>query len=212
VSSLGAATSGGVTRIAGQDRYGTAAAISASHFGPGVPVAYLATGLDFPDALGASAAGGVTGGPVLLVEPAAIPVATATELARLAPQSIVIVGGEAAVSAAIEAAAADLTDGLVTRIAGPDRYATAAAIATATFAPGVPVAYIATAATFPDALAAAPVAGRAAGPLLLVGNDLPAATRAALETLRPRRIVVVGGPGAIRESILPALRDILAAG
>jgi hypothetical protein len=80
-----------------------------------------------------------------------------------------------------------------------------------TFEPGVPVAYIATAATFPDALAAAPAATVNDGPILLVGNDLPPATRAALEALRPRRIVVVGGPGVVRESILPALRDILAA-
>jgi putative cell wall-binding protein/spore germination protein YaaH len=210
VTALGPATTGGVTRLAGPDRYATAAAISASHFGSGVPVAYLATGLDFPDALGASAVGGVTGGPVLLVEATAIPSATAAELSRLAPKAIVLVGGEAAVSAEVVTAAQAFTAGTVSRAAGPDRAATAAALAMATFEPGVPVAYVATGFAFPDALAAAPVAGRAGGPLLLVGSDLPAATRAALEALRPRRIVVVGGPGVVPERILPALRDILA--
>jgi putative cell wall-binding protein len=210
-AALGAMASGGAERIAGPDRYATAAAISASHFDPGVPVAYIATGLDFPDALGASNAGGVVGGPVLLVGPTDIPPATAAELTRLAPASIVIVGGEGPVPAATATALDAYTAGPVTRVAGPDRYATAAAIAMGTFEPGVPVAYIATAATFPDALAAAPAATVNDGPILLVGNDLPPATRAALEALRPRRIVVVGGPGVVRESILPALRDILAA-
>ncbi|HET7668140.1 MAG TPA: glycosyl hydrolase family 18 protein, partial [Mycobacterium sp.] len=39
------------TRLAGADRYATAAAISAASFSPGVAVAYLATGATFPDAL-----------------------------------------------------------------------------------------------------------------------------------------------------------------
>ncbi|MEW5991619.1 MAG: cell wall-binding repeat-containing protein, partial [Chloroflexota bacterium] len=40
-----------VNRIAGGDRYATAAYISASTFAPGAPVVYVATGLNFPDAL-----------------------------------------------------------------------------------------------------------------------------------------------------------------
>jgi putative cell wall-binding protein len=44
-------TSGEVRRVAGENRYATAAAISASFFTPRVTVAYVATGGDFPDAL-----------------------------------------------------------------------------------------------------------------------------------------------------------------
>jgi putative cell wall-binding protein len=90
-----------VSRQAGADRFGTAAAISAATYAPGVPVAYVATGLDFPDALAAAAAAGQLGGPVLLVRPGSVPAATAAELARLRPARIVVVGGPSSVSAAV---------------------------------------------------------------------------------------------------------------
>ena len=60
-------TSEGVYRYSGPDRYATAAAISANVFSPGVPVAYVATGLNFPDALAGAAAAGALGAPPLLV-------------------------------------------------------------------------------------------------------------------------------------------------
>ena len=55
------------------------------------------------------------------------------------------------------------------RLAGADRYATAAAISKATFAPGVGLVYVATGANFPDALAGAAAAGKTGSPVLLVG-------------------------------------------
>jgi hypothetical protein len=65
----------------------------------GVPVAYIATGTNFPDALAGAAAGGHRGGPVLLVNPAvaALPSATAAELTRLRPRSIIVLGSAGAV-------------------------------------------------------------------------------------------------------------------
>ncbi|MDQ2673334.1 MAG: cell wall-binding repeat-containing protein, partial [Chloroflexota bacterium] len=74
-----------VQRLAGADRYATAAAISKASFSPGVPVAYVATGGNFPDALAAGAAAVRHGGPVLLVSSSSVPGATASELARLDP-------------------------------------------------------------------------------------------------------------------------------
>lgn len=60
-----------VQRVAGGDRYGTAAAISAATFGPDAGIAYVATGEDLADALTAGAAAAATGGPVLLTRRAA---------------------------------------------------------------------------------------------------------------------------------------------
>jgi putative cell wall-binding protein len=57
------------------------------------PVVYVATGENFPDALGAAAAAAVQGGPVLLVRNTSIPAATAAELARLSPNVIYVAGG-----------------------------------------------------------------------------------------------------------------------
>src|SRR5690349_5166352 len=43
------------SRVFGADRYATAAAVSTATFPAGAPVAYLATGADYPDALTAAA-------------------------------------------------------------------------------------------------------------------------------------------------------------
>jgi putative cell wall-binding protein/spore germination protein YaaH len=204
------ATSGVVDRIGGVDRYATAAGVSASTYPAGVPVAYVATGLDFPDALAGSNAGGVKGGPVLLVSPTEIPVATAAELSRLKPASIVVLGGQGVVPDAIAAQLAAFSPTVV-RAAGPDRYATAAAVSAATFSPDVPVVFIATGKAFPDALAGAGAAAFQGSPLLLVdGATVPPSTLAELRRLKPRRIAVLGGPAVILESVLPQLRDVLA--
>lgn len=87
-----------VSRASAIDRYGTSAAISASTFEPGVPVAYIANGSNFPDALSGAAAAGTRGGPVLLSTKTELPPATAAELDRLAPKKIVILGGTGVIS------------------------------------------------------------------------------------------------------------------
>jgi subtilisin family serine protease len=93
---------GGVERLAGADRFATAAEISAAGFGSGVDVAYVATGLDFPDALAGGPLTAVDGGPILLVGQDVIPSATSRELNRLKPGRIVILGGTGVVSVGIE--------------------------------------------------------------------------------------------------------------
>jgi hypothetical protein len=102
--SLTAIYQGDFTRRAGANRYATAAAISQASFNPGVPVVYVASGLGFPDALGAGPAASHANGPVLLVTGTTIPAETAAELDRLNPQQIVIAGGTAVVSSGVEAA------------------------------------------------------------------------------------------------------------
>src|SRR5690606_15332535 len=57
-----------VSRVFGDDRYDTAVRLSASLTAP-VPVVFVATGLDFPDALAAAAVAGAQGGPLLLTRP-----------------------------------------------------------------------------------------------------------------------------------------------
>lgn len=197
-----------VERWSGADRYATAATIASQTFPAGVPVAYVATGSNYPDALSGGAAAGRNGGPVLLVKENGIPAATQAELARLSPFRIVVLGGTAAVSAGV-AAALDAYDagGGVSRLFGADRYATAAAVSRATFSVGVPVAYVATGADYPDALAAVPAATVGGGPILLVKRDsVPAATDAELARLRPGRIVVLGGNSAISAAVANSLQ------
>ncbi|MBG6058650.1 putative cell wall-binding protein/surface antigen [Cryobacterium sp. MP_M5] len=201
---LATLTAGGVTRLSGPDRFATSAAISTAGFAPGVPVAYVASGLNFPDALSAAPLAGRDGAPVLLVQPDGIPSPIQAELARLHPGRIVLLGAEAAVSAAVATQLASLTAGGVTRISGPDRFATSAAISAAGFAPGVPVVYLANGLNFPDALSAAPVAGNGGVPVLLVQPDgIPAPVQAELARLKPTRIIILGAEAAVSSSILP---------
>jgi putative cell wall-binding protein len=58
----------------------------------------VATGASFPDGLSAGPIAGLRGGPLLLVPASWLPSVVATELKRLDPTTIVIVGGPSAVS------------------------------------------------------------------------------------------------------------------
>jgi putative cell wall-binding protein len=196
-----------VSRIAGSDRYATAAAVSRASFAPGVPVAYVATGANYPDALAGGAAAAARGGPVLLTQAGRLPTPTANELARLKPARIEVLGGSSAISASVVVQLDTYTTGAVRRLAGGDRYATAAAVSAATFGPGVSVAYVATGGNYPDALAAIPLAGRTDSPLLLAyPSSVPSATAAELRRLNPGRIVVLGGPAVLSDAVMVQLR------
>ena len=198
-----------VERLAGPDRYATAAAVSKRFFGAGVPVAVVSTGLDFPDGLAAGPAAARWGGPVLLTSPTALPSSTRTELVRLRPGRIVVTGSSATVSEAVVAELRGLTAGTVTRIAGPDRYVTAASVSAAAFPPGTQLAFVATGENFPDALSGGAAAAVMSAPVLLTRNTtLPPSTRAELVRLAPSRIIVLGSSGTITDAVAAELGRI----
>ena len=116
-----------VDRVGGADRFAVAAGVSRDTFESGAaPVAYVASGEVFADALSGAAAAGLAGGPVLLVTRDGVPGATAEELRRLRPGRIVVLGGPAAVSTGVEKSLGEF--GSVSRIGGADRFAVSAAI------------------------------------------------------------------------------------
>jgi peptidoglycan/xylan/chitin deacetylase (PgdA/CDA1 family) len=199
----GAAGPATASRLWGADAYGTSAAVSAGTFAtPGVPVAYVATGVTYQDALSGAGAAGVNKGPVLLVQPNGIPGVIAAELSRLKPVRIVVLGGNQAVSDGVLASLAGFAP--TTRLWGADAYGTSAAVSAGTFAtPGVPVAYVATGATYQDALSGAAAAGVNKGPVLLVQpNGIPGVIAAELQRLKPARIVVLGGNQAVSDAVM----------
>lgn len=200
VNAATAVSLGLVERLAGLDRYSTAVAVSQSEFDPGVPAAYIATGLDFPDALSAVPVAGLAGGPILLVPGTSIPGSVRSELTRLAPKSIVVLGGTAVVSAQVQAELAAYTSGAVTRIAGADRFATAAALSAASYGSADTV-FVATGTSFPDALAGGPLGAVTGGPILLVGAVVPTATRQEILRLGPDEIVILGGSGVVSDAV-----------
>ncbi|MDQ2673062.1 MAG: S8 family serine peptidase [Chloroflexota bacterium] len=194
-----------IVRLSGADRYATAAAISRSTYVPHVPYLFIATGRDFPDALAGGALAAQVGAPLLLTSTSSIPSATMTEIKRLKPIDIVVLGGPAVVSESVVQQLRSLDDpaiGETFRLSGPDRYATAARISAAGFDRNVHVVYLATGTNFPDALAAAPASATLNGPLLLTSrSSLPAATRTELDRLKPLRIVILGGTAAVSSNV-----------
>ncbi len=161
-----------VRRVGGADRYATAAML-ADGVAPGVDRVVVATGATFADALAIGPVAARDGAPVLLVEPDRVPDVVARQLERLRPREVVVVGGTAAVSDAAVAAVEHHAGVDARRVAGPDRYATATAIARTFFPDPHGVVALATGREFADALAAGPVLE---GPLLLSDRDLDVAT------------------------------------
>jgi putative cell wall-binding protein len=156
-----------VERVAGVDRYATAAALAARDDDA---VVVIATGEAFPDAIAAAGAGH----PVLLVRHDAVPEPTVRELRRRHPMQIVVVGGTAAVSSPV---AVDLMHyGAVIRVAGRDRYRTSAAVAEWAFPDASAAALVADGRTFGGALVTAAAAVDRGLPFVLVDHAVaPAA-------------------------------------
>jgi len=184
----------GDVRWSGANRYLTAVEVSERTYAPTVPVVYLASGENYPDALAAGPAASDGQGPVLLTPQSSLPTAVADEITRLQPEKVVVLGGPTVVSADVADAAEKAAGATVERIAGENRYETAALLAGSS----AKTVYLASGQAFPDALAAGPAAIRENGALLLTKKDtLPTATADKLKDLNPTTVVIVGGTSAV---------------
>jgi peptidoglycan/xylan/chitin deacetylase (PgdA/CDA1 family)/putative cell wall-binding protein len=186
-------------RIGGADRYDMSANISRYRFAAGeAESVYLTRGDLFFDAM----VGGVLeDGPVLLLPSCrGVPASVAAEIARLDPERVVALGGEASVCDATLATAADgrPTD----RLGGADRFETAARIAHEAYPEGSSRVYLAVGDTVPDAVVAGTLTD---GPVLLTAPDrksVPDATRRAIVDLDATEVVALGGAAAVPEHVL----------
>jgi glucose/arabinose dehydrogenase len=168
-----------VHRTSGADRFEVAADVSAATHPSGADDVVVATGVRYPDALTGSAAGGGLGMPVLLTRVDTLPDTTRTELERLAPKRIWVLGGPASVSDAVFGELEGLASEQAERLGGADRYEVASRVSQRLFADpsAVDTVFIASGDVFADALAAAPAAAVSGAPVLLVKRgSIPAAT------------------------------------
>lgn len=203
-----AAASEGVPRVAGPGRMETAVAVS-THLWETSTNAVVATAYNFPDALAAGPLAATLGAPILLTAKDAVPDFVLAELDRLGTTTVWVVGGPAAVSSAAEAQLA-ANGRTVHRLAGPDRFATAAAIATEVGPAATGEVLVALGqhadparSSWADALAAGALAASPDRlPILLVGSGhVPGATVEALRTLGATKVLLIGGPGAVSEEV-----------
>lgn len=229
-------------RISGPNRYATAVAVSQEivcaptepdaecYLGGDVePVetVFVASGADYPDALGAGpVAAGL--GPLLLVPSSGtVPTIVKDELARIQPKYIVIFGGTGAVSAGVASQLAPYAPSGIDRIAGANRYETAADAALVNDElwrnndddgdgnpddVGLDTVVVASGAGFADALGGGGAAANSRGSLMLTTKDtLPTSTRAALVQIKPKRVIVLGGTGVVSTAVENAIRTALPA-
>lgn len=204
-----------VISISGDDRYETAVAASLAAYPDGLDPAgaktvIVATGLNWPDALGGAALAGALDGPVLLVKSNSAPAAVRGEIKRLGAEKVIIIGGESAVGPRVfdTLKAAELD---VTRIWGDDRYETADKVALRVIdelgAGYDGTALFATGASFADAVAAAPLAAGKKWPLFLVhpATGIGAGTWAAMSDVDGA--VILGGKAAVSTAVAKSLKD-----
>ncbi len=111
-----------VTRQAGGDRFGTSVAVNEDAFTTAGTV-LLSSGMNFPDALGASAWAGASGSPLYIAPSYCVPEATLADIYYLGATKIAVTGGTAALddnAADLTSCSAPLTLTLYASAAGPD--------------------------------------------------------------------------------------------
>lgn len=226
-------TLGDARRVAGMDRISTAVAVTSlmydntnspsygTDYGPNKIL--IANGYTPWDALagGAAAAASLDDGSVLLLtNKDFLPEKTYNEIVRLTESQywydnddieIFVLGGPAAISDAV-VAELETVPGVtnVERIAGLDRFETAAEIATLTAGiEGVsPTAFVVSGYSWADAIAAAPVAGYNDSPVLMSKtDDVPDVTMDWIADQGITSVVVVGGASVVGEDALDELRS-----
>ncbi|MBF4572658.1 cell wall-binding repeat-containing protein [Herbiconiux sp. VKM Ac-1786] len=101
LDSLSAGVPATVTRVSGDDRYSTSVALNADAFDQADTV-YLATGLNFPDALAGGVLAGLRDAPLYVVPGTCVPRGVLAGIAELGATDVVLLGGGTALTPAVE--------------------------------------------------------------------------------------------------------------
>lgn len=209
-----------VTRLGGSNRYETARMVAArtvAELGGGYDgKAFAATGANFPDALGASPLAAKMGWPIYLVNPSGLDAGTLSAMQSAGVTKTVVLGSAAAVSATAEQALKTRFGAAnVTRVAGPNRYATAVEVAkygVANAGLGWDKLAIATGQNFPDALAGGALQARSNSVLMLTPTaSLDSAVRSTLVANKAviYQVRFLGGPTAVSNAVRSAVVSAL---
>jgi putative cell wall-binding protein/photosystem II stability/assembly factor-like uncharacterized protein len=211
-----------VTRLAGVDRYDTARVVAqevAAELGAAWHhMVFIARGDDFPDALALAPFAYSQQVPILLVKPHDITAQTSGALAVLEVTDAIVAGGTAAVGEPVK----DLIDTILafnggsasTRLAGVDRYGTAAVIDDhALFRGWGEGSFIGVASGegFADALAGGVAAGAMYGSMVLSRRtSLPSASRGHVFVYSQNStdVRVFGGTAAVSKDAMDALEGL----
>ena len=197
----------GTVRLAGADRYATAVAVSRKTFTAPQSTVVVASGEDWPDALAAGPLAAMLDAPILLVTRKGVPSVVDAELRRLGAVHVIVVGGKGVIPDAVLRASARWSKD-VRRIAGPDRYATAAAVAGDMG--GVGSVYLSSGTGCAAALGGGAAAAAENGALVRTApTALSDAAAGALRRDTPAHVVILGGTGAISSAVERQVKAVL---
>lgn len=189
-----------VIRLGGPNRYETARLVAAevARLRP-VSSVVVAAGTAIPDVVSASGPSAALGQPILLSRPETLSPETAQSLNSLRPASAYLVGNWITGEAEESIRGSVPT---VTRLSGPNRFATAAAIA-AYFAPRMVYDRVVISSGLDANLVDAISAGPLRQPMLfVVPTQLPAATRDAVQRLpRAAAVSAIGNTAAVSDAV-----------
>ena len=190
-------------RLAGRDLYDTANAVAEQGWKLGADNIILVNAQAHADALAAIPLAYKLNAPILFTGAQELPASTAEQIKKLAPQNIVLIGGTAVISQALENSLGQ-TYGKesIIRYSGADRYDTAAMIAKALGATGGAVIANGEEGHYADALTISSYAAYNGIPILFTQQSgLPDITVRTMNDLKVEKTVVVGGDSVVPVSV-----------
>ena len=193
------------TRLKGENRYETAAAIAEriALFNKGeIKEALIASGEDFADALVASVPAAVYGTPILLTAKNSVPAATAEAIKEFKVAKATVIGGDAAIS---DTTYGQLNIATKERVYGTNRQVTSMKVADKFF-PQAGSAYVAGGMNFSDALVGGALAANKKAPILLTNEkELTKEVADYITTHKITDVTILGGTAAVTAAVETAL-------
>ncbi|KLU59376.1 N-acetylmuramoyl-L-alanine amidase LytC precursor [Peptococcaceae bacterium CEB3] len=200
-----------ISQIGGADRYATSVLVAREEgAATGTPV-FVTSGDSFFDALAVSSIAAAKGYPLLLVNHDSLSATVANYLKQEQPSLVQVVASPGALSSALVSQVEQADPGKVHVLAGDSAYATESLLLNR-YAPHPSGLYLATGTDYADALTGSVPAAQNGAPLVLLDpslNNPPPDLDGYLATLPSLPLTVIGGTGAVPESLVTSLSGLL---
>ncbi len=201
--------------MSGKDRYETSTKISKTGWTSGAKNVVIVNGNEknMVDGLSATPFATIKDAPLLLSNGKILPASTISELKRLNPTNVYVIGGTASMPESVVSSIKSNTKATVTRIGGSTRYETSLAIAKQIDKiADVSKVYISSGTGEVDALSIASVAGREKAPILLTNvNSIDNKTYDFIRSESIKDAYFIGGDKKISNSVINQVDKIVSA-
>ena len=201
--------------MSGADRYETSTKISKTGWTSGAKNVVIVNGNEknIVDGLSATPFASIKNAPVLLSNNGKLPSSTISELKRLNPTNVYVIGGTTSMPESVVKSIKNNTNATVSRIGGKTRYETSLAIAKQIDKiADVNKVYISSGTGEVDALSIASVAGRDKAPILLTNvNKVDTNTYNFIKSENVKNAYFIGGEKKISNSVIKQIDKVVSA-